>query len=155
MAGTRPRSAGQPRDLMQIGEVAERIGLSIRTIRYYEEVDLVVPSARSEGGFRLYVEADVARLAVIKQMKPLGFTLEEMREVLAVLDALRNPSVDGPQRSPAGGARPELVDRLVTFREAAQQRVVALEDELAIARQFADSLQDEIDHHAGSASRRQ
>ena len=45
---------------MQIGEVAERTNLSLRTIRYYEEVDLVPPSARTPGGFRLYTEADVA-----------------------------------------------------------------------------------------------
>ncbi|SDJ14694.1 MerR HTH family regulatory protein [Lentzea albidocapillata subsp. violacea] len=57
---------------MQIGE-AERIGLSLRTIRYYEEVGLVVPSARSQGGFRPYTEPDVQRLGVIMRMKPLGF----------------------------------------------------------------------------------
>ena len=48
---------------MQIGEAAERVGLSIRTIRHYEEVGLIVPSARSGGGFRLYTEPDLARLA--------------------------------------------------------------------------------------------
>ncbi len=63
------------RDRMQIGEVAERTGLSLRTIRYYGEVGLVVPSARSKGGFRLYTESDVARLLLIKQMKPLGVQL--------------------------------------------------------------------------------
>jgi DNA-binding transcriptional MerR regulator len=72
---------------MQIGEVAERIGLSLRTIRYYEEVGLAVPSARSEGGFRLYVEDDVERLPVVMQIKPLRFSLEEMRELLDLLDA--------------------------------------------------------------------
>ena len=45
---------------MQIGEVAERVKLSLRTIRHYEEVGLVPPSARSKGGFRLYTEADVS-----------------------------------------------------------------------------------------------
>src|SRR5690348_10590123 len=45
---------------MQIGEVADRIGLSLRTIRYYEEVGLITPSARSPGGFRLYTEDDVS-----------------------------------------------------------------------------------------------
>ncbi|WP_159055930.1 MerR family transcriptional regulator, partial [Thermobifida fusca] len=73
---------------MQIGEVAERTGLSLRTIRYYGEVGLVVPSARSKGGFRLYTESDVARLLLIKQMKPLGFSLEQTRDLLGVLDRL-------------------------------------------------------------------
>lgn len=78
---------------MQIGEVAERTGLSLRTIRYYEEVGLVVPSARSQGGFRLYAEPDVDRLQLIKRMKPLGFQLDEMRDLLAILD----PAPGGPE----------------------------------------------------------
>ncbi|MDI5940941.1 MerR family transcriptional regulator, partial [Micromonospora sp. DH15] len=73
---------------MQIGEAADRVGLSVRTIRHYEEAGLIVPSARSEGGFRLYTEPDLDRLAVVKRMKPLGFTLDEMRDLLTVLDAL-------------------------------------------------------------------
>ena len=44
---------------MQIGEVAARTELSLRTIRHYEETGLVIPSARSQGGFRLYTETDV------------------------------------------------------------------------------------------------
>lgn len=55
---------------MQIGEVAARTELSLRTIRHYEETGLVTPSARSRGGFRLYTEADVARLMVVRRMKP-------------------------------------------------------------------------------------
>ena len=65
---------------MQIGEVADRTGLSLRTIRHYEEAGLIAPSARSKGGSRLYTEADVSRLMVIRRMKPLGFSLEEMRD---------------------------------------------------------------------------
>ena len=72
---------------LQIGAVATETGLSIKTIRHYDEVGLVVPSARSAGGFRLYTRADIDRLFVIRRMKPLGFTLAEMREVL---DALAN-----------------------------------------------------------------
>lgn len=53
---------------LQIGEAAEGAGLSIRTIRHYEEAGLVVPSARSDGGFRLYTEADLDRLRVVKRM---------------------------------------------------------------------------------------
>ena len=109
---------------MQIGEVAERIGLSLRTIRYYEEVGLAVPSARSDGGFRLYVEDDVERLRVIMQMKPLGFSLEEMRELLELLDA-------GPDADPA---------RLTAFREQAAERVATLRRQLRTAEEFAARL---------------
>lgn len=79
---------------MQIGEVAARTELSLRTIRHYEETGLVVPSARSQGGFRLYTEADVARLMVVRRMKPLGFTLDEMRDLLEATDRLDRG--DGP-----------------------------------------------------------
>ena len=75
---------------MQIGEVAERTHLSLRTIRHYDQVGLAPPSARTEGGFRLYTEADVERLNHIRRITPLGFSLEETAEVLSILEA------DGP-----------------------------------------------------------
>jgi MerR family transcriptional regulator, copper efflux regulator len=72
--------------LFQIGEVTERVGLSLRTLRYYEEVGLVAPSARTDGGFRLYSEADVQRLLLIRSMKAFDLTLEEMGALVEVLD---------------------------------------------------------------------
>ncbi|MBC9002610.1 MerR family transcriptional regulator [Micromonospora aurantiaca (nom. illeg.)] len=126
--------------LMQIGEAAERVGLSIRTIRHYEEAGLIVPSARSDGGFRLYTEPDLDRLAVVKRMKPLGFTLDEMRDLLAVLDALDTAT---------GVDRAALLDRLDMFHTAATTRVIALRDQLAMAEGFARALRDELDHHGG------
>lgn len=124
--------------LMQIGEAAERIGLSIRTIRHYEEAGLIVPSARSDGGFRLYTEPDLDRLAVVKRMKPLGFTLDEMRDLLAVLDALETAT---------GTDRAALLDRLDMFHTTATTRVTALRDQLATAEGFADTLRAKLDHH--------
>ncbi|WP_431893187.1 MerR family transcriptional regulator [Micromonospora haikouensis] len=124
--------------LMQIGEAADRVGLSIRTIRHYEEAGLIVPSARSEGGFRLYTEPDLDRLAVVKRMKPLGFTLDEMRDLLHVLDAL--PTADPHDR-------PALLDRLGMFHTIATTRVTALRDQLATAEGFADTLRHHLDQH--------
>lgn len=80
---------------MQIGEVAERTSLSLRTIRYYGEVGLAAPSMRSPGGFRLYTEADVARLLLIKRMKPLDFSLDEMADLLRIMDTLAAPGGRG------------------------------------------------------------
>ncbi|GEL19846.1 MerR family transcriptional regulator [Pseudonocardia asaccharolytica DSM 44247 = NBRC 16224] len=105
---------------MQIGEVANRVGLSLRTIRHYHEVGLVVPSERSAGGFRLYTEADVERLALIKTLKPLDFTLEQMRELLATVDAVRGDPGDDEERTAA------LLGRLAMFRAAADGRIDAL-----------------------------
>lgn len=132
---------------MQIGEVAQQTGLSLRTIRYYEEMDLVVPSARTAGGFRLYTDSDVARLQLIKRMKPLDFTLEETRDLLANLDAL--DSVEGQAR------RAELVSRLEMYQEAAQARVEAVRQQLEIADGFAADLRAEINRHKRDASARQ
>lgn len=70
---------------MHIGELAERTGLSLRTIRHYDDVGLLPAMARTDGGFRVYSEDDFDRLMVIKQMKPLGFSLEEMAEILGIL----------------------------------------------------------------------
>ena len=91
---------------------------------------MVVPTTRTEGGFRLYSDDDVARLEVIKRMKPLGFTLEEMRELLTLLADL----------DASTGDRGRLLDRLRMFHEAATARVTALEEQLAIAQGFADTL---------------
>lgn len=121
---------------MQIGEVADRTGLSLRTIRYYEEMGLVVPSARTAGGFRLYADADVARLQLVKRMKPLDFSLDEMRDLLGVLDGLADAATEEE--------RAELVARLALFHDAARARVAAVRDQLAIAEEFAGELRQEL-----------
>lgn len=84
---------------MRIGEVADQTSLSFRTLRHYDDIGLVSPSARTEGGFRLYTANDVTRLMVIRRMKPLGYTLEEMSDLLAVVDALREDPGDAALRS--------------------------------------------------------
>jgi DNA-binding transcriptional MerR regulator len=119
---------------MQIGEVAARTELSLRTIRHYDEVGLVVPSARTQGGFRLYTEIDVARLMVIRRMKPLGFTLEQMQELLAATDRVDS----GDPIDPA--ERGQLLDTVREFEQAAQQRCDDLRTQLERAEEFAATL---------------
>lgn len=87
--------------LLQIGEVAERAGLSLRTVRYYEETGLLEPARRTDGGFRLYTDEHVERLALIRRMKPLGFTLQQMRELLDVRDILQDPASGDDARETA------------------------------------------------------
>lgn len=111
---------------MQIGEVADRTELSIRTVRHYDEVGLVTPSARSAGGFRLYTEGDVERLLVIRRMKPLGFSLVEMRDLLDSLAALDDPRSSAVQRRRAA-------ELLAGFREKADESAVRLRKHLAYA----------------------
>ncbi|WP_431992216.1 MerR family transcriptional regulator [Streptomyces albogriseolus] len=119
---------------MQIGEVAARTELSLRTIRHYEETGLVIPSARSQGGFRLYTETDVARLMVIRRMKPLGFTLEQMRDLLDATDRLdAGTGLDADERD-------ALLERVRTYRQAAAEQVAKLRIQLARAEDFAATL---------------
>jgi DNA-binding transcriptional MerR regulator len=66
---------------IQIGKVAERTGLSIDTIRFYQKTGLVKQPARSEGGFRLFTDADMKDLAFIKKAQELGFSLNEIKQL--------------------------------------------------------------------------
>lgn len=128
---------------MQIGEAAERTGLSLRTIRHYEEVGLVVPSARSKGGFRLYTEKDVDRLRVIRRMKPLDFSLEEMRDLLQVTDRL-----GATEDPPAGEERARLTERLDSYRKVAEARCETLRARLEMAEEFAATLRGKLGERA-------
>lgn len=101
----------------QIGEVAEAVGLSIRTIRHYDELGVVEPTGRSAGGFRLYTDTDVERLRLVKHLKPLQFSLEEIHELLALLE--EPASDDG--------------DRLAWFVDTGAAKCTALREQLADA----------------------
>jgi DNA-binding transcriptional MerR regulator len=127
---------GEP---MQIGEVAARTELSLRTIRQYEDSGLVVPSAASPGGFPLYTDADVSRLMVVRRMKPLGFTLDETRELLTAVDRLAAERA-GTDTELEPDERAELLARVRGYEQAAAERVAELRAQLARAEEFADSL---------------
>lgn len=118
---------------MQIGQVAALTQLSIGTVRHYDDVGLVAPSARSAGGFRLYTDDDVNRLLVIRRMKPLGFTLAEMKDLLAALDALENSKASASVRSSA-------VQCLRDYREKTRDSADRLRRQLAYAEELAGLL---------------
>jgi MerR family mercuric resistance operon transcriptional regulator len=71
---------------LTIGKVAEQTGCHIETIRYYEKEGLLPPPGRSEGGHRLYTPALIARLVFIRRSRELGFSMEEIRGLLSVVD---------------------------------------------------------------------
>ncbi|WP_280217068.1 MerR family transcriptional regulator [Nocardia neocaledoniensis] len=120
-------------DYLQIGQVAERTELSLKTIRHYDEVGLVQPSARSAGGFRLYTDDDVDRLLVIRRMKPLGFTLAEMKDLLHALDILDDDRADPAQRATARAG-------LLAFRDKTADSADRLRRHLTYAEEFANLL---------------
>jgi DNA-binding transcriptional MerR regulator len=131
--------------LRQIGEVAEEVGLSLRTVRFYEEVGLVIPAGRTAGGFRLYDDDSVGRLRLIMQMKPLGFTVEEMRLLIEALDALGRDGLDPDERD-------ALLDRLDLFAATATEKCASLAEQLGIAQRFSLRLIAELRAHGRRAT---
>jgi MerR family copper efflux transcriptional regulator len=111
---------------MHIGAVAERTGLSLRTLRHWDEVGLVTPSGRTDGGFRLYTEPDVDRILLVRRMKPLGFSLDEMADLLDVTDRLAAGQTTGTD-----GA--VLRDRLDQYVATARERRADLARKLDMA----------------------
>lgn len=112
----------------RIGEVAERTGLTRRTLRHYDELGLLVPSARSWSDYRLYDAADLLRLLQIQNLKALGLSLSEIAE------ALSDPTLDA-------GATLRGHLEVLTERIAAEQR---LADRLRALADAADRSWDDV-----------
>jgi len=118
----------------RIGELASRVGMTERTIRYYEELGLLESVKRLEGGVRVYTDDDVRRLKYIKKLKTLGLSLQEMLELenlyrrhrsnrsvlprlMELLDA-HLATLDGRMNELRG-----LRDEIRSYREHVAQRV--------------------------------
>lgn len=67
----------------KVGELAALTGLTVRTLRYYDQIGLFSPSGHTESGHRLYTESDIARLQQILSLKELGLPLDQIKSVLA------------------------------------------------------------------------
>lgn len=118
---------------MQIGEVASRTGLSLRTIRHYEAVGLLVPAERSRGGFRLYTAGAVERLQLIKHMKPLDLPLDDIRGLLDTLDR-------AARAEPGSDEHDALRDELARYLLEARARCTAMRARLSAAEEFVAKL---------------
>ncbi|OAA24257.1 putative transcriptional regulator [Frankia sp. EI5c] len=136
-------STTRRRDVHQIGDVAERVGLSLRTVRYYEEAGLLLPVGRTVGGFRLYDDDAVDRLFLIKKMKPLGFTLEEMRSLLVLRDELQEPDLPAERRA-------ALQARLATWVALAEEKLTTLREQVQVAEAFVGGLHDDAERSGTS-----
>ena len=116
----------------QIGEVAERTGVTQRTLRFYEERGLVEPPERMEGGFRLYTDDDITRIEYIKRLQDLlGFTLAEIKEMVEAEDL---------QKQIIATFRP---DRELPARQRRAERILsALEIQLEVVERKIDQLSE-------------
>ena len=125
-----------------VREAAERLGVTPRTLKYYEELGLVVP-ARSEGRYRLYEPADLDKLARVLRMRSLGFSLTTITTML-----------QQPFEAPADGGRPRLSNAslktlkatLTTQLETLDKRVEQVRRELKEAAAMQAQLRRDIDY---------
>jgi MerR family transcriptional regulator, copper efflux regulator len=118
------------RSALQIGQVAASSGVSIDTVRYYERRGLIKRASRSGGGFRLFSPEAVGRILFIKQAQELGFSLDEIRELLTngdgvaecrrVRDLLRDKLAEVDER----------MKKMREFRRTLQQNLEACEREI-------------------------
>ncbi len=105
-----------------VKQVAERVGLPRRTVRYYDTIGLISPKARSDAGYRLYSPEEEGKLRFLCQAKALGLSLGEIRELLAVAE-----------RGCCGEVLPEL-DRLLG------EKVAGLDARIVELRSFREQL---------------
>ena len=110
--------------LLSIGQAASAAGVPPRTLRYYEELGLLRPSAHSVGGARRYAEADLARIARIRELQQLmGFNLDEIAPILSAEDSLER--IKGEYRSgkPTSRRRRELLAEAIEINDHLRERV--------------------------------
>ncbi|HEY8170500.1 MAG TPA: MerR family transcriptional regulator [Candidatus Limnocylindria bacterium] len=110
-----------PERLLRINEVAAELGLTTRSIRYYEEMGLLAPAARSDGAYRLYDPSDIERLRFIKRLRDdAGFSLAQIGQMLE-----------------DEAARVRNRERLAHTTDPAERRVYLTEAEERVERQIA------------------
>jgi len=157
MGGKRAATRAAP-VLWRIGEVAKQTGVTTRTLRYWEELGLLQPASRTDGGERLYGAADVRRVTRIRDWQELlGFSLDEVKTVLStgdvdVLDRvhfeLRDGEVSLARRLALMDEAIAANDQLVGRLEDTLARIGALRDERAA---IAIRLREKRDALAGDA----
>lgn len=124
---TTPPTGKIPEGPLRIGDVAELTGLSLRSIRHYEELGIVSPVHRTSGGFREYDAEAVERLRLIMQLRVAGLGLEQV-----------GPIVDACRTAEAGGKAEGLAEATVELDSA----VAELERRLEVARSIRARLGD-------------
>src|SRR5512147_2614956 len=140
------------RRLLRINEVAAETGLTTRTIRYYEEMGLLEPAARSEGDYRLYDESDLERLQFIRSLRDdAGFALAQIRQLLEdeVARERNNERLrathDPAERHALFVDARTRVDRQIELLEAKAARLATMIDEARARRRHLDAHLAELD----------
>lgn len=114
-------------DLLKIGDFARLADTNLRTLRYYEELGLIQPAGRSQGGFRYYRRTDVNRVQLIRDLQELGLHLERIRELISARQdgESRERFLDRVQQALAEQDR-MLLERVRTLEEQRKKVAQAL-----------------------------
>lgn len=127
-----------------IEQVATRTGLTKRTLRYYEEVGLLLPTDRTEGNYRRYSEADIERLERIKKLRDLlGFSLNDIRKLLETDDERGQLKVAYRNETDAAAK----VARLDRADELIRSQIQLIEEKLAGLEQMRITLIANLERH--------
>lgn len=136
----------QEQAYLQIGEVAERTGVTQRTLRFYEERGLLKPPSRLDGGFRLYSEDDVRRVEQIKRLQSLlGFTLAEIKEMVEADEV--KIQIRATYRKDA--AVSERRAKLLKAKEVTQGQVAVIKQKLTALQEMQGHLEEKLAQYEG------
>jgi len=109
-------------ELLKIGAFAELAETNLRTLRYYEEVGLLRPAARSSGGFRYYHAADLNRIRLIRDLQGLGLTLEGIGDLLVNTEKEESRNVRFAKIQKTIDAHSELLEERIKALEVQRER---------------------------------
>lgn len=129
---------------MKIGELANRVGVQVETVRFYERSGLMPPPSRRASGYREYDDRDVQRLRFVLRTKALGFSLVEIRDLLAL--SAKVDRADAEVRASAEAKLAQVEARLVQLTEIRD----TLQALVGIAQHRASAGSDVLGAHSGT-----
>jgi DNA-binding transcriptional MerR regulator len=112
-------------DHQQIGELSRSLGITTRTLRLYEQLGLIDPPQRTEGGIRYYTKEDIRRIKFVLKVKELGLSLKQMQELAEIYRQTKMPD----------RIMPRLIEILDTHTDAIHRKIGKLS---SLARDIAD-----------------
>ncbi len=125
-----------PEGYMTVGEVGRKMGVTVRTLQYYDKEGLLSPSSESEGGRRLYTAKDVIKLYQILSLKHLGFSLDNIKNRLISLDSPAD--VAGALTEQADDIRKKLEDLSESLKDIEKLRAEVLQMQSVDFKKYAD-----------------
>ena len=142
MAESQKTAADEP--CLQIGEVADRTGVTQRTLRFYEERGLLKAPSRMDGGFRLYSENDVARVEQIKRLQNLlGLTLAEIKDMVEAEEVREELNATyRPDRTPE-----ERLERIAKRIEVTRRQHTIISTKLTAMIEMREDLEEKLKHY--------